>query len=306
LALSEDLRMNRVLETLLQTLAQFVPYERAQLLLLETDSRLFLAHEAMHSTKSTHGLGFPETLDISDFPILDRALFSQEGLLIDDVLEETTWKALGKEPPVRSWIGVPIVYSDQVLGLLSLAHSIPAQFSHYHRALARSLAPAAAVAIQNARLYERANIYGAELNRCITEVQEFERASENARRESDERFEEIFRSVPVAISVSSLVDGRFIEINEAFERSFGATPDGVLSEEGATELDLWEDPRERTKLLGRLVRQARVCGSVARLRQRSGLYRKTMYSAEVIHLDGQPCLLLAAGDQTDSSSIPIN
>ena len=46
LALTQDLRMDNVLDTLLQSLLELVPYESAQILLLESDSRLFLAREA--------------------------------------------------------------------------------------------------------------------------------------------------------------------------------------------------------------------------------------------------------------------
>ncbi len=48
LALTQDLRMDSVLDTLLQSLLELVPYESAQILLLESDSRLFVAREAPH------------------------------------------------------------------------------------------------------------------------------------------------------------------------------------------------------------------------------------------------------------------
>jgi len=44
-ALAQDLRMNHVLDTLLETLHQLVPYEAAQVLLVETESKLYLGRE---------------------------------------------------------------------------------------------------------------------------------------------------------------------------------------------------------------------------------------------------------------------
>ena len=41
-------------------------------------------------------------------------------------------------------------------------------------------------------------------------------AAETARRECEERFTRLFRSCPVAIGISRLSDGRFIEANDAF------------------------------------------------------------------------------------------
>lgn len=301
IALTEDLRMNSVLDALLHTLSDFVPYERAQLFLLETDSKLFLAHEATNLEKPILQTGLPETFDISDLPILRRVFACTEGILFEDASNERDWRpsSLGKQ--VRSWIGVPIISSNQVLGLLSLTDSNPAQFSANHLALARSLATPAAVAIQNARLYERAEIYGAELERRVAELRDVDQdlhRSEYGNRRSAERFERIFRSVPVAISVSSLLDGEFLEFNEAFERSFGFQRKNIASGI-ATDFDLWEDPRERTKLIDRLGRRTQVHNAVARFRQRSGIYQETMYSAAVIDIEGQPCLLVAVEDQVN-------
>jgi len=57
--------------------------------------------------------------------------------------------------------------SERVLGLLSIGHSRPCAFTSEHFRVAQSLAISAAVAIQNARLYERAEIYAAELEAMI-------------------------------------------------------------------------------------------------------------------------------------------
>lgn len=303
IALTEDLRMNSVLDALLQTLSDFVPYERAQLFLLETDTRLFLAHEATQGPKPLPDSGLPETFEVVDLPIIQTALASREGILIDDMSEEMKWSSAGREVPVRSWIGVPIVSSDQVLGLLSLSDSNPAHFSAHHLALTRSLATPAAVAIQNARLYERAEIYGAELERRVAEMQQIDlelQASGDGNRGSVGRFENIFHTLPIAVSVSSLVTGRFLETNEAFERGFGFVREEITSGM-ATELELWESPRERTKTVERLGRGARVRSAVARFRRGPGVYKETMYSAEIVELEGRPCLLIAAEDQIESN-----
>jgi PAS domain S-box-containing protein len=305
LALTEDLRLDRVLDTLLETLARFVPFEQAQLLLFETGSRLFLAREARQDNQSLQGLGFPETLELFEFPILERVLPLQDGLLIEDTLRETDWRPLGQQSParsaVRSWMGVPIISANQVLGVLSLAHSSPAQFSPEHLRLIRSLATPAAVAIQNARLYERAEIYGAELERRIAElhrVEETLKESEQGRRASEERFQKVFRSAPVAMSVTSLAEGRFIEVNETFERRFGLTRKELLGRT-STELGFSEDPSGRTQLIDRIRGGGQVRGAIARVKLKSGLFQATRYSAELIDFDGQLCLLVATEDPPD-------
>jgi PAS domain S-box-containing protein len=302
LALTGDLRMDRVLETLLETLAGFVPYQHAQVFLCENDSRLFLAREATRENPAIVELGFPETLELSEFPLLKKLLLLEDGLLIEDTHRESSWNPLkensAKWLPVRSWLAVPILSSHHVLGVLSLAHSSPSRFSPGHLRLTRSLATPSAVAIQNARLYERARIYGSELERRIVELNEAEQTlkeSEHELRTSDERFQKVFRAAPVAMSVTSLNEGRFLAVNEAFERRFGFTRNAVLGRT-VTEMGFWENPSEQTELIHRISGGEKVRSSIAHLRSKSGLLQSVRYSAELIDFDGQSCLLVASED----------
>ena len=165
LALTQDLRMNSVLDTLLQVLRQHIPYETAQVWLLETDTKLFLAREAMREGGRDQLAIFPETIDVSEHPTLLSVLGEPNGILMLDTLNETNWKAAEPASNTRSWLGIPLHSSGQVIGLLCAAHAQPNQFTTEHLRIGRSLAISASVAIQNARLYERAEIYASELNR---------------------------------------------------------------------------------------------------------------------------------------------
>jgi len=299
MALTEDLRMNRVLDALLQALAGVVSYERAQLFLLEDETRCFLAHEAAVPSDTTPECGLPEVVDVSHFPILRRVSASPDGVRIDDVTREPIWRSFHPESSVRSWIGVPIISSNQVLGLLSLTASNPGHFSADHLALTRSLATPVPIAVQNARLYERAEIYGAELERRVAELRQIDegaRDTVNGNHKSLDRFEKIFRSAPVAISVSSSASGRFLEVNKTFERTFGFSHEQIANG-SVSEPELWADPRERKKLIERLRQEGVVRNAVARFRQNPGSYRDTMYSAQLIDLEDEPCVLFVAEDQ---------
>jgi GAF domain-containing protein len=67
--------------------------------------------------------------------------------------EEADWQATKALGNIRSWIAVPLVVGDSVLGLLSIATTRPRALSTEHFRMAKSLAIPAAVPIQNARLY---------------------------------------------------------------------------------------------------------------------------------------------------------
>jgi len=176
LALTQDLRMDSVLDTLLQSLLELVPYESAQILLLESDSHLFVAREAPRSDPAKQPVKYPLTLNLTEFPLLQRVVVNQSGLVLSDTRQEQEWRPLKGSGRLRSWLCVPLVASHQALGLLSLGHSAPDSFTHEHLRLTKSLAVPAAAAIQNARLYECAKIYGTELEKRTSDLHEAQSA----------------------------------------------------------------------------------------------------------------------------------
>jgi PAS domain S-box-containing protein len=177
LALTQNLCMDSVLDTLLQCLFELVPYESAQILLLESDSRVFLARSAPPSSGAEkQPAPFPMTLDTACSPLLQKALASQNGILLSASELDQYSSTFNGFPRSRSWLCVPLIASARLIGLLALGHSAAEQFTPEHLRLARSVAIPAAAAIQNARLYECAKIYGVELEKRTTDLQEAQSA----------------------------------------------------------------------------------------------------------------------------------
>ena len=55
----------------------------------------------------------------------------------------------------RSWLGVPLIVKNQLLGILRLSHTQPDRFSQRHAQLVTAIANQAAMAIENAQLYDK-------------------------------------------------------------------------------------------------------------------------------------------------------
>ena len=176
LALTQNLRLDAVLDTLFETLATLIPYEVAQVLLLETDSRLFLVREAPQPAEERRSSGWPNTIRLVEHPILRDVLESPEGIIIRDTSHQPGSWQLSESRSVRSWLGIRMYAAGEVLGLLSLGHSQSETLSEEHLRLARSLAIPAAAAIENARLFERAQIYGEELRVRLADLRSAEEA----------------------------------------------------------------------------------------------------------------------------------
>jgi PAS domain S-box-containing protein len=172
LALTQNLSMDYVLETLLQSLAELIPCDSAQVLLVESDTRLFLAREIQRAGPGRRSPKFPATLDARAGRFLLQVLATGSSLLIPDTTDEPGWTSFHGFFHLRSWMCVPLVASGQMLGLLSVGNASPRAFTQEHLRLAKSLAIPASVAIQNARLYERAEIFRAELEQRLTDLQQ--------------------------------------------------------------------------------------------------------------------------------------
>lgn len=172
LALTQNLSMDYVLDTLLQSLLKLVPCESARILLVEADTRLFLARELQRFETTRRVTKTPATFDAKDSEFLLHVLAGRASLLILNTALEPEWLAFKGFSDLRSWLCVPLVASQQVLGLLSLGDTHVQAFSQEHLRLAKSLAIPAAVAIQNARLYEQAEIFRAELEQRLIDLEQ--------------------------------------------------------------------------------------------------------------------------------------
>lgn len=168
LALTQNLRMDTVLDTLLRCLLELVPYDSATVMLTETDSRLFVAREAPSAPARKSVV----ILETKQNAFLERVLMTRKSVSLADTRDEAEWIETKALAHIRCWLAVPLVTSDCVLGLLSIGSTQARRFTPEHLSLAKSLAIPAAVAIHNARLYEWAEIYAAERRNLLKKSDE--------------------------------------------------------------------------------------------------------------------------------------
>jgi len=298
LALTEDLHMDCLLDALLRSLAELVPYTCARVLVPEGGPHwLALAEKSCPETakKSPRSA---LTFVADESPFFQHICSERKRVLIPDTRVEEGWQTFEGHKQFRSWLSVPLLASDEFLGFLSVGHVEPNHFTEDHLRRAELLAMPAAAAIQNARLYSTAEIYGSELEKRLADLQKAEQEldqSEADRRVSEEKFQNIFHSSPVAFSVTTLEEGRFLEVNAAFECRYGYRREELL---GRTvhELGIWADPADRRLLLTELRRGGPIRSVITRLRTKSGEIKLTAYSADRIQFDGQPCILAVSED----------
>ncbi len=298
LALTQDLHMDCVLDALLRSLAELVPYTCARVLVPEGGPHWLALGEKTCPDLAKKSPRSPLTFVADESPFFQRIWSERKRILIADTKQEQGWQTFKGHAQFRSWLGVPLLASDEFLGFLSVGHVEPNHFTEDHLRRAELLAIPAAAAIQNARLYSTAEIYGSELEKRLADLQKAERAldqSEEGRRASEEKFQKIFHSSPVAFSITTLEEGRFLEVNTAFEARYGYSRQEVL---GRTvhELRIWDDPADRRLLVTQLQRGGPIRNVITRLRAKTGEIKLTAYSADRIEFDGQRCILAVSED----------
>lgn len=132
---------------------------------------------------------------------------------------------------------------------------------------------------------------------CLTDITQQKKAA-RAYGRSEQLFTNIFRLAPEAMMLSSMRDGRILDVNPAFLNIFGRRRDDVIGKTSA-ELDIWADPT----FLERFVEELRITTSMTdvptTVRARGNLIRHFRLFAQKIEHENEPLLLLIGRDVTD-------
>ncbi len=127
---------------------------------------------------------------------------------------------------------------------------------------------------------------------------EAQKQSENARRETEQRFSKVFRVSPQPVLITRLADSVVVEVNHAFEQLFGL-PRSEAVGRSTFELALWIDPDDRARVTELLGRQGFFRDVEVRGKARDGRILGLLLSGEPIELDHTPCIVTFLRDLTD-------
>ena len=131
----------------------------------------------------------------------------------------------------------------------------------------------------------------------ILDVTERKQA-EDAIRESEERFSRFFRTSPAGTSISSINDGEFIDVNDAFLNFFGYTREEVIGQ-NSLKLGMWVSPEIRAKMVKTLQEHGGVRDLETQFRKKSGEIKDVNFTADIIEAAGQRYILGLTYDITE-------
>jgi diguanylate cyclase (GGDEF)-like protein len=206
LDLTRTLDLPSVLDKLLGHLARLVPFDTANVMLLEDDGRLVVRAIRGYERWDDPALTRDRAFDVATHPVLGGVIESRTSVLIPETRQHAGWQRHQGAEHVRNWMGVPLLAGGQVIGLYAVDKAQPGFFTERHVRATEALAPHAAIAIQNARLFEQ-----------------LQRSEERLRRQVAE-FQTLLEVMPIGIAIARDPQCRFVAGNLYLARQLGLPP----------------------------------------------------------------------------------
>ncbi|NBD36883.1 MAG: PAS domain-containing protein [Chloroflexi bacterium] len=141
-----------VLQTILVQLARVIPYDSASVMLISDDQFQIVTEKGFPPDYTDPGFPFA----ITKLPHIQEVLRERHPVIIQDTHTAPRWYANPEITYIRCWMGTPLIVRDRVIGLLNLDKKEPNFYTQRHAELSAAFANQAAIAIENARLYEQA------------------------------------------------------------------------------------------------------------------------------------------------------
>jgi PAS domain S-box-containing protein len=148
-ALSTSLDLSHVLDSILTSLKEVVPYDSASVFLLEGDRLRITTTHGVENAEQLIGKTFP-----SDDVLFQEVQTNRRPIILADAQLDPRFNRWGEAVHTHGWMSVPLITRDIVIGYVTLDNHKISAYSQDAGALAQAFAHQAAAAIENARLFE--------------------------------------------------------------------------------------------------------------------------------------------------------
>jgi PAS domain S-box-containing protein len=131
----------------------------------------------------------------------------------------------------------------------------------------------------------------------IQDITERKRAEESLR-ESENKFSIIFQSSPVGIALSTINEGRYLDANHAFLKMLQLSRDEMIGHT-STQLGVWTGSEQRDAMIAKIKEHGAVHNLEMKVRGRAGKVTDILWSADIVVIGGEQCLLGLSRDITE-------
>jgi GAF domain-containing protein len=150
-AVAATMKQEEAIERILEQLAHVVPYDSATVQLLREDHLEIVGGRGWPDPAAVIGMRFPIPGENPNTTVIQE----RRPIILNDV--PGAYETFGEASRhIRSWLGVPLVIQDRVIGMMTLDSAQPGYFTSDNARLAGAFAGQVAVAVENSRLYAQA------------------------------------------------------------------------------------------------------------------------------------------------------
>jgi PAS domain S-box-containing protein len=175
-------------------------------------------------------------------------------------------------PPLTSFLGVPLKDEGKTVGMIAVGNR-EGGYTDYELSALESLSPIVVEAFARKK-------------------------TEESLKETQERFSKAFNESPVAAIITRAADGRYVDVNETFERIFGYSRREVIGRT-SPELNIFVDAGGRKAFLDMLQKEGKLRNVEMSFRSKSGSIVPCIISVEKILLNDEEHLLTTLVDITE-------
>lgn len=140
-----------ILERFLSTVRGVVPYDSATLSLMQNGKLVFYDH-VPYGDVSPSAVLEGSNRQLRGSSLLRQVIDTGEPLAIQDVRRHPEWKLIEGLEHVKSWIAVPLLADEKLIGVLTLDSTETGAYGEREVWLISTLASQASLALQNSRL----------------------------------------------------------------------------------------------------------------------------------------------------------
>ena len=271
------------INTLLQHIAEIVAHT---INITRTSIWLFDSKDATMVCKTLYNLNANEftqgeVLNPSLFPTYVKALKTDNRIFVNNTetdprtveLYDFYLKPLG----ISSLLDAGIIIGGNLIGVLSFEHvGQPRKWHPDEELFASTVASIIAQHIENA---EREK-------------------TEEALRDSEERFSKAFKSNPAPMVISEIETGRFIDTNENWNKMLGYSHEEQIGRT-SKEIGMWKDPDDRDQLISKLKKRGSLRNEPIDFVKKTGEIIKTLWSVETFTLGNRKVMLSLIVNETE-------
>ena len=177
LILNKSQKLDEVLTIILEQIKEVIPYQFSSIGLLDGESFYEASHHGDTDLPAAQ-VGIPDRYLLDDFPLLKTMCRSSQPILVVDTQQEADWIVIERFAWCHSFLSAPLIIEKKMIGFVNL---FAGQAGFYTQEMSDRLvafAAHAAVALQNAWLFEQVQASSERLqslSRRLVEVQEAER-----------------------------------------------------------------------------------------------------------------------------------